>query len=423
MKKILFRSILVGSLLAWFSCVQPVAAQDSRFERRFPNMKTEVDQALAEIQASAKGRLPILDGFVEENGEPLDHFDRGYYECSAKATSEADGGTTVRVVAKITAWYSGSTPAQSGYRVLPSNGRIETDLLDHLRELLKKKMPGAAPPAFAPAPRASHELPSAPMRAPIAETSSAPGIAPVIAPTVPTNRDLNSLRQRREEAEKNAKALNDDIQSFEEILRNQSHPDNLAVVRKSGTSIFAKQGGAVLLSADAEDEFEILGLEGSWVHVQISGVSRGWIQRAQVELPEGFAGSSKKESTSGTASDPVFRVTREETHSFTGKSQELQGKTVRIIWVAPVSESNQSSSAQAKRNFAKTLFARAYKEQSSVAQPPAGVVIVFDSSDGGQVSATISTLEQWQKGTLSETSFWKQCSIDPAELFQEVPNP
>jgi hypothetical protein len=269
-------------------------------------------------------------------------------------------------------------------------------------------------------PHASAALPSSPIRAPFAEPSADPVTAPAIAPT---NEYLNSLRRRREEAEKNAKALNGDVQSLEEILRNQTHPDNLAVVRKTGTPVFAKQGGAVLLSADAEDEFEILGVEGSWVHVQISGASRGWIQRAQLELPEGFAGSSKKEGASGADDDQIFRVTREETHSFMGSWQELRGKTVRVIWVASVSESNQNTPAQAKRNFAKTLFARVHKEQSSAAQPPAGVVIVFDTADGGQVSATFSSLDQWQKGSLSEASFWKQCSIDPAELFQEARKP
>lgn len=418
MRKIFFQLIFVASVFSSLWCVKSVPAQDSRFERRFPNPKTEVDKAIQEIQASVKGRLPILEGFVEERSEPLDHFDRGYYECSAKASPDAEGGTSVRVVAKITAWYSGSTPALSGYRVLPSNGRIETDLLDRLGELLQKKTPGTtAPPAFAVASPPPLVLPSAPVRAPLAELPAGPVRAPVI---VPTDEDLNSLRQRREETEKNAKALSGDVQNLEEILRNQTHPANLAVVRKTGTPVFAKQGGAVLLSADAEDEFEILGLEGSWVHVQISGASRGWIQRAQLELPEGFAGSSRKESASGAASEPVFRVTREEMRFFTGSWPELQGKTVRIMWVAPLSESNQSSPAQAKRNFAKTLFVRVYEEQSSTAEPPAGVVIVFDSADGGQVSVTSSSLDQWQKGTLSEASFWKQCSIDPPELLHDV---
>ncbi len=430
MKKIFFRLILVGSLLASFRCVKPVSAQDSRFERRFPNPKTEVDKALQEIQASAKGRLPILEGFVEERSEPLDHFDRGYYESSAKVISEAEGGTLVRVVVKITAWYSGSTPALSGYRVLPSNGRIETDLLDHVGELLGKKQTGTAPAAVAPSPRPALELPSAPTPASsaLARPLAQPPIGPAIAPPAklaaePSNEDLASLRQRREEAEKNAKALNGDVQNLEEILRNQSHPDNLAVVRKSGTPILAKPGGPVLLSADAEDEFEILAVEGTWVHVQISGASRGWIQASQLNLPEGFAGISKIGSVSSDSDKSPFHVTRQETHPFSGAWPQLQGKTVRIIWVEPASESSPTSTAEAKRKFARSQFIQAYKEQSSAAQPPDGIVIIFDSADGGQVSATMSNLAQWQSGKLSEDSFWKQCSIDPLELLQDVHNP
>jgi hypothetical protein len=115
-------------------------------------------------------------------------------------------------------------------------------------------------------------------------------------------------------------------------------------------------------------------------------------------------------------------VTREETHPFTGSWEELRGKTVRIIWVTPASMSS-GSSPQAKRNFAKTIFVQAYKEASSAAQPPDGVIVVFDSADGGQVAATISNLAQWQTGNLSEALFWKLCSLDPPELFQDVRNP
>lgn len=416
MKRI-FPSLLVAcSLLASLCYVKPVSAQDSRFERRFPNSKAEVDNALQGLQGSLKGRLPILEGFVEETNEPLDHFERGFYDCVASVSSDAEGRTLVRFSAKITAWYAGSTAALSGYRVLQSSGRIETDLLDRLEELLSKKTPGAAPAASAVAPRPSPVLPSAPTRAALAQ----PPAEPV---TTSSNEDLNSLRSQREEAEKKMKALESDVQNLEEILRNQAHPDNLAVVRKAGTPILAKPGGAVLLSADAEDEFEVLGTEGSWVHVQISGVSRGWIQRALLDLPEEFEESSRKQSAFGSADSPAFRVNREETHPFTGNWQELQGKTVRIIWVEPSAGSSQTSPAEAKRKFAKTAFAEAYKKQSVAAQPPDGVVIVFDSADGGQVSATMSALAQWQSGKLSEDLFWKQCSIDPPELLQDAHNP
>jgi hypothetical protein len=417
MKRLFLPLLLVCSPLAVLWCFKPVSAQDSRFERRFPNPNVEVDKALQQLQSSVRGRLPILEGFVEGTNEPLDHFERGFYECVIKVTSDSGGGTLVRITAKITAWNSTSTAAQSGYRVLPSNGRIETDLLDQLEEILAKKTSVAAPAS----PTIAESLPSPIVRK--TPVRAAPSIPPAEAVAAPTNEDLNSLKLRREEAEKKAKALDGDVQSLEEILRNQSHPGNLAVVRKPATPVFAKPGGSVLLSADAEDEFEVLGLEGNWVHVQISGVSRGWIQRAQLDLPEGFADSSTKESPFGAANDFGFRVTREETHPFTGSWQELQGKNVRIIWVEPVSQSSRTSGAEAKRNFAKALFAKAYKELASVDQPPAGAVIVFDSADGGQVSAMISILGQWQAGKLSDDSFWKQCSIDPPELFQEVHKP
>jgi hypothetical protein len=406
MRKILFTLPLLGALMASLACAHASFAQDSRFERKFANPRAEVDKALLGIQESLQGRLPILEGFVDETSQPLVHFERGYYECAAKVTSDPEGGTLVRIAAKVTAWYAGPSAAQSGYRALPSNGRIEMDLLDRLAELLAKNSAGARPA----------ELPSAPRRASLPDAPLRPSGA---AAAPESTEDLKTLRQRRENAEKKVQSLNDEVQSFEEILRNQSHPDNLAEVRKAGTPILAKQGGAVLMTADAQDEFEILGLEGNWVHVQISGVSRGWVQRAQVDLPAGFAASPKKES----AADPLFHVTREETHTYAGTSQELQGKAVRIVWVAPVSEIHQTSAAQAKKNFAQNTFARVYQEQSSSKQPPAGVVIVFDSADGGQVSVALSDLGQWETGALTDDSFWKQCSVDPPDLFQETNQP
>jgi hypothetical protein len=53
----------------------------------------------------------------------------------------------------------------------------------------------------------------------------------------------------------------------------------------------------------------------------------------------------------------------------------------------------------------------------------AGIVIVFDSADGGQMAATLENVKQWQAGTLPEAAFWKQCSLDPPELLQESDHP
>jgi hypothetical protein len=429
-----FPLLFVCSLLATLWPIHPLSAQDSATERRFPNSKAEVDQAIQELHGSLKGRLPTLEGFVEDGREPVDHFDRGFYECVTQVGPDAGGQTLVRIAAKITAWYTDPAAARSGYRVLASNGRIETDLLDQLDKLLAKKTTSPAPAPSNGSPRVS--LPAAPKPAALTSRSLGvvPAISPVIAPVLgqpttgptaaPSKEDLNALALRREQAEKRAKSLRDEVQNLEEILRNQSHPDNLAVVRQAGTPILAKPGGAVLLTAEAKDEFEVIGLEGNWVHVQISGASRGWIQRAQLDLPEGFVNISKAQSSPAASDDPAFRVIHEDTHPFTGNWPQLLGKTVRIIWVEPATDAGKTTSGDAKRKFAKSEFVEAFKQQqSSGAQLPGGVVIIFDAADGGQVSVSTSNLAQWQAGQLSEDSFWKQCLVEPPEMFQSAQNP
>jgi len=42
-------------------------------------------------------------------------------------------------------------------------------------------------------------------------------------------------------------------------------------------------------SPPRDDEFEFLDVDGAWIHVQISGASRGYIREASVELPEPLA--------------------------------------------------------------------------------------------------------------------------------------
>jgi hypothetical protein len=409
---------LTLGLVVSVPCAGVLFAQDSGVERRFPNTKAEVDGAVQTLQSSLKGRLPTLDGFVERPGDPVERFDRGYYECSVQVTPDANGQTLARITPKITAWYSDPSGAQSGYRVLVSNGRIETDLLDQLSALLGRKTPIEAP---GPRPLRPSPLLTGPTLGPISGSSSVLAAAPTSAPG---DADLNSLRQKRQEAEKRAKSLEGQVRDLEEILRSQTHPENLAVVRKSGTPVLSQPGGAALLTTEANDEFEILRVTRDWVHVQISGASRGWIQRSQLDLPEGFAQTAKTEGPSREVPDAGFRVSREETHPFTGTWPQLQGKNVKIVWVEPAGDSQSKPlSADAKRKFIESVFSSTYKEPTSSSGPVDGIVIVFDSADGGQVSAARSTLAQWTAGTMSDDAFWKQCLIDPPDFFQNAQRP
>ena len=118
-------------------CLPPYVAlaQGNPTERRYQRSKTEVEKALQQIHSSLAGRLPVLDGFVDTD-QPLSGYSSGYYQCSVQVTPASAGGTLVRVTTKITAWDAGTTSSQAGYRALPSNGRIESDLLDRLNEVL-----------------------------------------------------------------------------------------------------------------------------------------------------------------------------------------------------------------------------------------------------------------------------------------------
>src|SRR6266852_4461562 len=115
--------------------VQNASAQAGSYERTYRQSKSAVEKALKELQTSMSGRLPTLEGFALPGGHPLDRYQRAYYQSAVQVKSAA-GGTVVRVSTKVTAWYSDSVPSRSGYQLLASNGRIESDLLDQLSDVL-----------------------------------------------------------------------------------------------------------------------------------------------------------------------------------------------------------------------------------------------------------------------------------------------
>jgi hypothetical protein len=449
-------SFLFYAVTLLFSIVVPIGhpatAQVHSFDRIFPNPLSEVQRVVDGLRSSSSGRLPILDGFVDVGDQPLTDYQRGYYACTLRVLPGPSGGTLVQATAKITAWYVDPKSAQPGYRELISNGRVETDLLDQIEQSLggnaagnSATSGGRGPAATSLAPRNAQE-PPAPLSATNTtrqperkiDTSASSGSSPmrnspgVVASTTPADRSnvtvpvdpgpgesLESIRLRRDEAERQAQQVSADIKSLEEIQQNQARPTDLVVVKKARVEIFSKpeDGAQVLLSTDQEDEFQILGLEGSWVHVQISGASRGWMRRSQVELPAGYSSGGSKATDALPASANLFKVAREETNTFSGKWEPLQGKSVHVIWIETASASG--SSAAEKRKFAKGLLLKAYNDMTASNQKVEGVVIVFDSADGGQIAATMESLKVLQNGSLSESAFWRRCSLDPPEAFQD----
>jgi hypothetical protein len=398
------------------------------YQRNFPNSPDALQAAVRTVQPLTRGRLPILDGFVIPQGQPLESYSRAYYECTLQILASGSGQTIVRAAAKITAWYTDPEASRSGYRVLPSNGRLENDALDRIDEALADS---ADPNSAAPFSSSLKSAPGTPSGGGISPSavSSKPLHDPVASPDKirASSDSIETIRSRREANEKKAVQLAAEEKNLEDILRNQARPTDLVVVKKASTPIFSKpvEGAQVLLSADAHDEFQILGLEGGWVHVQISGASRGWMRRTQVNLPVGYGGvvaaNDAEETAKSPAGRPPFKVEKEETSSFAGKWTPLAGKNVRVVWVVPSSPADSASTAIQKKSFAKEIFLKAYSEQKTATPPIEGVVVLFDSADGGQVAATMASLQQLENGGLTGAAFWKQCSLDPPDLFGDSP--
>ena len=403
----------------------PLRPQTAASERVFPQAKAAVENALKALQSNLSGRLPTLDGFATAAEHPLEQYQRAYYQSSVQVAATPSGGSWVRVSAKVTAWYSDPATSHSGYQLLKSNGRLEADLLDQLAEQLSRASEtGADRPDPTPAP------------APAAEpaTTTPPAIpAPAPAAEFPQTGAFSSSRRQgiaiaertaREKStlDKSKSALQAEADGLEQILNSQAHPKNLVAVTKSGTPVVASPSlnAKPLFLASRHDEFELLDFNQDWVHVRVSGLSRGWIWRSSLEMPEGIPDTASHPPASSIPSADLFHVTREESAPFPGDWPPLRGKNVRIISVQKVDENQKGGGAQDKLEYAKYLLDK-NAATFAQAQDLAGIVLIFDSADGGMIAATAATLQQWKSGALSDATLWHNCFFDPPEIFNSNP--
>jgi Bacterial SH3 domain len=387
-------------------------AQAIPYARSYAKPKAEVDQALKELQAYSGQKLPILDGFVAPVGKPLDHYERGFYQFSVELLPGDSGATLVRLSAKITAWYVDRDITKSGYDVLPSNGRLELDLLDRLQEKLTGK------PVDPPATEASNvQTPQ-----PKLDLSGVPGASSYTPPPAiaKTPDEVAVLRNQRVLEERRVQQLTAELNNLKEIQHNQARPQNLVAVVKSGTPVYAKasEESRVLFQAAANDEFEFLDSDKNWIHIEISGDSRGYIHQASVLLPEKVAAKMAQEERGLEVRFPGFRIEREEMSVFPGDWATLKGKSVKIYTVQPISQNPKESGPAIRLDYSLALFEKGLKESTSVTPTPEGVVVIFDAADGGISAATLADIQKLTSGLLARDAFWSQSYLDPVDAFR-----
>jgi hypothetical protein len=415
------RSALCAAVFGGLALVatQAGTAQTKTYERTFTESAATIKKILQQMQGSMAGHLPVLDGFaVVGDHPPPGSYQRGYFQATVQVSPDNRGGTVVRVSTKVTAWYVDPVLAHSGYQLLESNGRIETDILDQISEQLAAASPGpsrtngkaenpgpASDSAQSPIPVPAPQLPEAPGNSSASFSQSLAQQKAVLPMVGPKAADPDQTR------------LQSELKQLEEILKNQAHPKNLVAVKKSGTAVVAAPSLSAkpLFLASAHDEFEILDFNQDWVHVRISGLSRGWIWRDDLEMPGEIPDTQTAPAPVTTAD--MFRVVREEAAPFPGDWEALRGKTVQVISVQKADETTKDGSPQMRLEFAKYLFEKNYSDITQKSANLAGIVLIFDSSDGGMIAAPVSILEKWKAGTLSEAALWHACFFDPPESF------
>lgn len=400
-----------------------IALQAQTAERSFPQSKASIENMLKLLQANMAGRLPVLEGFAKAAERPLEHYQRGYYQATVDVQSTASGGSVVRVSAKVTAWYADPNGLKSGYDLLTSNGRIEGDILDQLSDQLAK----GSSDAIAGAASTS----SAVKRPDESPTRSTPSAAPAAAAdgTFSASTHL-SLPERSASPEtpeaiasqKKTSSLQAEADSLQQILNNMARPKNLVAVRKSGTPVVSTPSLTAKpdFLASKHDEFELLDFNADWVHVRISGLSRGWIWRNSVEMPEGIGDVDVSPANALASGARPYHVVREQSASFPGDWPPLRSKSVKILSVQRLVPNEKETEPKERLEYAKFLLRENYKELAQKQQGLQGIVIIFDSADGGMIAATTATLQQWVAGTLSDTSLWKNCFFDPPETFDSA---
>ena len=382
-------------LFAAFALLPPPATAQDCLTERLSAPKAKIEESLRKLQVSKGGSLPTLDGFADSSRGPLDRYRRGYFQYSVQVTRLTASESGVRVCAKVTAWLEGNG-ADSGYKELASNGRLETDLFDRLKEALgiaqTQAKPGAPSDVWRPGQSPSDFS---------ARYSTGTSMPPRAAPTS-DDKHLQALRQQES--------------ALEDILKGQSHPQDLVIVKQARTPMMQQpaEEAKVLFYATAQDEFQKLSETSGWTHVQISGLSRGWIRSSLLEQ-----GPEPPSAPSAHLENKFFRLTRDEVGLFPGDWKPLNGKQVKIFWVQPTVD--KPLAKLSKMSVAAALFRDGYPQIATPGSDLAGVVIVFDSADGLLAAATSESLQQWQSGHLSTAAFWKQCWSDPADAFQAKP--
>ncbi len=359
----MMRAAVLGLLLGFAGrCETPPPAPT----RVYPLPEGEVKAALKELGAFEGARLPVLEGFVSSPSDQLKSFDRPYYQFHIEVQASEARMTTVQATARVTAWYNDPQSGRSDYRELPSNGRLEADLLDRLEVRLKN-------------------------------STAMPDLAAL-------ERNIADLIARTEMAKRQQAELREEIRRLQSLDDGQKTRPRVVAVKNGGAVLFRRPvaGAPVALRAELQDEFEVIEERGPWVYVRTGKDQAAWMR------------SSDTDPTAGQRAEMAdFQIIREEVKDFSGEWPALQGQQTLFLWLRG---SSASKWAAAKQAFAAKYLVMQHQAQG-VGPAAAGVVLIFSAADAAVAAARMADIRRWLEGRLPEAVFASRCSLDPPNAF------
>jgi len=450
---VLIRLLSFSLMLLVFARLAARAQDADSTDRVYKHRKVEVEEALQSLKAYATNRLPVLDGFVNANATTIAKLENPHYQLRIEVESQGPNQTLVSVIAKITAWSAEQDPSRSQYVVIPSNGRLEQDMLDRLSVLLEKgnadrnsgssgtpnsdrsaasaadsasasASPTPSVAAGGSAPGSPHS--PAPDASPVGSSAASPASA--APPSSPTSRvnsadpsaiasEIASIRAQRQATEMNQRKLQQQVSELEANSSAQKFLSNLAVIKTPQTPVFQQDDDTskVLFRADPEDEFEVISVKDTWFHVRLENGAEGWVRTAQLQPQQ------EVDDAEDAAAALNFATPNQEIKPFAGDWVPLKGKPSLFVFAQPNRAIPNAILGQSQFAFAKHIFTEGYREAMHSEQPMSGVVVVFLGDKGGVAAATLADIRRWRTGAISDKAFFERCSFDPPESFRDAP--
>ena len=406
------------------------AQQAMPVERVYKSPRVEVERALRDLQAYTTAPLPALDGFVNADSSTFDLYENPQYEFRVKLVEQAPEQTLVSVSARITAWNPNAAPPQSRYVLLPSNGRLERELLDHLAAYLEKG--GLRQPSRSPSTLTVPVTGSTASSATLSTTSVRPSGAldssaeRSVDPAAPLRdfknadpatlaAEIAKVRAEREAIQKEGEKLQQQISQLESDRNSRTRISDWATIKTPQAPIFAQptELSKVLFRADPEDEFEVTEARYGWVRIRLQNLSQGWIKISELQLPN-------EPDNTGDSAAADFTEPSEEVAPFTGNWALLKDKLTVFVVAQPKHAIPRDSLGQSQIEFAKHAFLDGYRTAAHSQEKIVGVAVLFLGDKAGVAAATLTDIDRWQKGTLSDKLFLARCSLSPPDAFRDA---